>query len=64
MFRFCAGPEYTPPHLVKTVIAALATVGANFQYPPINWNAVLSPLMRLKFGEFPVNDSCYYFKML
>ncbi|XP_057196006.1 focadhesin isoform X2 [Triplophysa rosa] len=45
------GPEFTPPHFVKTVMAALATVGANFQYPPINWNAVLSPLMRLNFGE-------------
>ncbi|XP_042615559.1 focadhesin isoform X2 [Cyprinus carpio] len=45
------GPEFTPPHLVKTVLAALVTVGGSFQYPPVNWNAILSPLMRLGFGE-------------
>ncbi|XP_056600101.1 focadhesin isoform X2 [Triplophysa dalaica] len=45
------GPEFNPPHFVKTAMAALATVGANVQFPPINWNAVLSPLMRLSFGE-------------
>ncbi|KAF4111436.1 focadhesin [Onychostoma macrolepis] len=45
------GPEFTPPHLVKTVLAALGTVGGSFQYPPVNWSAVLSPLMRLGFGE-------------
>ncbi|KAL7880098.1 hypothetical protein SRHO_G00023520 [Serrasalmus rhombeus] len=45
------GPEFIPPHLIKVVLAPLATVGLNFQYPPVNWNAILSPLMRLNFGE-------------
>ncbi|XP_073669467.1 focadhesin [Paramisgurnus dabryanus] len=45
------GPEFTSSHFVKTVLATLATVGGSFQYPPINWSAILSPLMRLNFGE-------------
>ncbi|XP_034470972.1 focadhesin [Hippoglossus hippoglossus] len=45
------GPEFSPPALVKTALTPLASVGASFQYPPINWSAVLSPLMRLGFGE-------------
>uniref|UniRef100_A0A673I2X3 Uncharacterized protein n=1 Tax=Sinocyclocheilus rhinocerous TaxID=307959 RepID=A0A673I2X3_9TELE len=45
------GPEFTPPRLVKTVLAPLGTVGGSFQYPPVNWSAILSPLMRLGFGE-------------
>nr|XP_033465601.1 focadhesin [Epinephelus lanceolatus] len=45
------GPEYASPALVKTALTPLASVGASFQYPPINWSAVLSPLMRLSFGE-------------
>ncbi|KAM9335629.1 focadhesin [Symphorus nematophorus] len=45
------GPEFAPPALVKTALTPLASVGASFQYPPINWSAVLSPLMRLSFGE-------------
>ncbi|XP_072543953.1 focadhesin [Salminus brasiliensis] len=45
------GPEFFPPDLIKVVLAPLATVGVNFQYPPVNWNAILSPLMRLNFGE-------------
>ncbi|KAG1959357.1 focadhesin [Pimephales promelas] len=45
------GPEVIAPHLVKTVLAALAPVGGSFQYPPVNWSAILSPLMRLGFGE-------------
>ncbi|XP_077083940.1 focadhesin isoform X2 [Siphateles boraxobius] len=45
------GPESTAPHLVKTVLAALGSVGGSFQYPPVNWSAILSPLMRLGFGE-------------
>uniref|UniRef100_A0A671N950 Uncharacterized protein n=1 Tax=Sinocyclocheilus anshuiensis TaxID=1608454 RepID=A0A671N950_9TELE len=45
------GPEFTPPRLVKTVLAALGMVGGSFQYPPVNWSAILSPLMRLGFGE-------------
>ncbi|XP_062239752.1 focadhesin [Platichthys flesus] len=45
------GPEFSPPALVRTALTSLASVGASFQYPPINWSAVLSPLMRLGFGE-------------
>ncbi|XP_030636113.1 focadhesin [Chanos chanos] len=45
------GPEFTHPSLVKAVLGPLATVGGNFQYPPVNWSAILSPLMRLNFGE-------------
>ncbi|XP_063756490.1 focadhesin [Eleginops maclovinus] len=45
------GPEFAPPALVKTALTPLASVGSSFQYPPINWSAVLSPLMRLGFGE-------------
>ncbi|XP_030579046.1 focadhesin [Archocentrus centrarchus] len=45
------GPQFFHPALVKTALAPLASVGATFQYPPINWSAVLSPLMRLSFGE-------------
>uniref|UniRef100_A0A3B5A296 Focadhesin n=1 Tax=Stegastes partitus TaxID=144197 RepID=A0A3B5A296_9TELE len=45
------GPEFSHPALVKTALTPLASVGASFQYPPINWSAVLSPLMRLSFGE-------------
>uniref|UniRef100_A0A671ULB5 Focadhesin n=1 Tax=Sparus aurata TaxID=8175 RepID=A0A671ULB5_SPAAU len=46
-----AGPEFSHPAVVKTALTPLASVGASFQYPPINWSAVLSPLMRLSFGE-------------
>ncbi|TMS01998.1 hypothetical protein E3U43_007538 [Larimichthys crocea] len=45
------GPEFAHPALVKTALTPLASVGSSFQYPPINWSAVLSPLMRLSFGE-------------
>ncbi len=45
------GPEFAHPSLVKTPLTPLASVGASFQYPPINWSAVLSPLMRLSFGK-------------
>lgn len=45
------GPESVSPHLVKVVMGPLAEVGNSYQYPPINWSAVLSPLMRLNFGE-------------
>ncbi|KAK1796967.1 hypothetical protein P4O66_008362 [Electrophorus voltai] len=45
------GPEIFPSSLMKVVLAPLATVGSSFQYPPVNWNAILSPLMRLNFGE-------------
>lgn len=46
-----AGPEFAHPALVKSTLTPLASVGASFQYPPLNWNAVLSPLMRLSFGK-------------
>uniref|UniRef100_A0A3Q3XJJ0 Uncharacterized protein n=1 Tax=Mola mola TaxID=94237 RepID=A0A3Q3XJJ0_MOLML len=42
-------PEFAHPALVKSTLTPLASVGASFQYPPLNWNAVLSPLMRLSF---------------
>uniref|UniRef100_A0A3Q3X776 Uncharacterized protein n=1 Tax=Mola mola TaxID=94237 RepID=A0A3Q3X776_MOLML len=45
------GPEFAHPALVKSTLTPLASVGASFQYPPLNWNAVLSPLMRLSFAE-------------
>lgn len=45
------GPEFAHVSLVKTALTPLASVGASFQYPPINWSAVLSPLMRLGFGK-------------
>lgn len=45
------GPDFAPAALVKAALISLASVGASFQYPPINWSAVLSPLMRLSFGE-------------
>ncbi|XP_069034005.1 focadhesin isoform X1 [Embiotoca jacksoni] len=45
------GPEVSPAALVRTALTSLASVGASFQFPPINWSAVLSPLMRLGFGE-------------
>ncbi|XP_038155293.1 focadhesin [Cyprinodon tularosa] len=45
------GPEVSSPALVRTALTPLASVGAAFQYPPVNWSAVLSPLMRLSFGE-------------
>ncbi|KAM9717713.1 focadhesin [Menidia menidia] len=45
------GPEFSHPAAVKTALASLASVGGSFQYPPLNWSAVLSPLMRLSFGE-------------
>ncbi|TRZ00205.1 hypothetical protein DNTS_014976, partial [Danionella cerebrum] len=45
------GPEVTSPTLVQTLLTPLATVGASFQYPPVNWSAILSSLMRLSFGE-------------
>ena len=45
------GPEFCHPAVVNTALTPLASVGASFQYPPINWSAVLSPLMRLSFGK-------------
>ncbi|XP_007950736.1 focadhesin [Orycteropus afer afer] len=45
------GPEAVPPFLLKVVMKPIATVGEGYQYPPVNWAALLSPLMRLNFGE-------------
>uniref|UniRef100_F7BM63 Focadhesin n=1 Tax=Monodelphis domestica TaxID=13616 RepID=F7BM63_MONDO len=45
------GPESVPPSLVKVAMKPIATVGENYQYPPVNWASLLSPLMRLNFGE-------------
>lgn len=45
------GPESVPPSLLKVVMKPIATVGENYQYPPVNWASLLSPLMRLNFGE-------------
>ncbi|XP_052500661.1 focadhesin [Budorcas taxicolor] len=45
------GPESVPPALLKVVMKPIATVGENHQYPPVNWAALLSPLMRLNFGD-------------
>ncbi|KAJ8382321.1 hypothetical protein SKAU_G00030990 [Synaphobranchus kaupii] len=45
------GPEFSPPGLVKVALQPLAAVGMSHQYPPLNWSALLSPLMRLNFGE-------------
>ncbi|XP_074555425.1 focadhesin [Halichoeres trimaculatus] len=45
------GPDFSHPALVKAALTPLASVGSSFQYPPINWSAILSPLMRLSFGE-------------
>ncbi|KAK1174956.1 focadhesin [Acipenser oxyrinchus oxyrinchus] len=45
------GPESIPPELVKVALEPVASVGGSFQYPPVNWAAILSPLMRLNFGE-------------
>uniref|UniRef100_A0A1A7WHK4 Focadhesin n=1 Tax=Iconisemion striatum TaxID=60296 RepID=A0A1A7WHK4_9TELE len=44
------GPDFSHPALVETALTSLASVGLSFQYPPVNWSAVLSPLMRLSFG--------------
>uniref|UniRef100_A0A674K3S4 Focadhesin n=1 Tax=Terrapene triunguis TaxID=2587831 RepID=A0A674K3S4_9SAUR len=45
------GPESIPPHLVKVALAPIALVGESYQYPPVNWASVLSPLMRLNFEK-------------
>ncbi|XP_062480048.1 focadhesin [Pezoporus occidentalis] len=45
------GPESVPSELVKVALAPIASVGENHQYPPVNWASILSPLMRLNFGD-------------
>ncbi|XP_024143659.1 focadhesin isoform X1 [Oryzias melastigma] len=51
------GPEEFPPVLVRSALTPLAVVGGSFQFPPVNWSAVLSPLMRLSFAE-EVQQQC------
>ncbi|NXB71749.1 FOCAD protein, partial [Donacobius atricapilla] len=45
------GPESVPAELVKVALAPIALVGESHQYPPVNWASILSPLMRLDFGD-------------
>ncbi|XP_062985286.1 focadhesin [Elgaria multicarinata webbii] len=45
------GPEEVRPHLVKAAMAPIALIGESYQYPPVNWASILSPLLRLNFGE-------------
>lgn len=45
------GPESVPAQLVKVALAPIAVVGGSHQYPPVNWASVLSPLIRLNFGD-------------
>ncbi|XP_075595347.1 focadhesin isoform X2 [Balearica regulorum gibbericeps] len=45
------GPESIPTELVKVALAPIALVGESHQYPPVNWASILSPLMRLNFGD-------------
>ncbi|XP_053558634.1 LOW QUALITY PROTEIN: focadhesin [Bombina bombina] len=45
------GPESLPPYLVKVCISSIAAAADEHQYPPVNWAAILAPLMRLNFGE-------------
>ncbi|XP_077355104.1 focadhesin isoform X2 [Festucalex cinctus] len=45
------GPDFAHPSVVQTALTPLASVGTGVQYPPVNWSAILSPLMRLRFGE-------------
>lgn len=45
------GPESFPCYQVNVLMEALAKCGESYQYPPVNWASILSPLMRLNFGE-------------
>nr|XP_009675312.1 PREDICTED: focadhesin [Struthio camelus australis] len=45
------GPESVPAQLVKVALSPVALVGESHQYPPVNWASILSPLMRLNFGD-------------
>lgn len=61
-FLSVVGPESVPPSLLKVVMKPIATVGESYQYPPVNWAALLSPLMRLNFGKYHVfrsSDSAF-----
>ncbi|XP_061486839.1 focadhesin [Rhineura floridana] len=45
------GPEKVHPRLVKVAMAPIAFNGETYQYPSVNWASILSPLLRLNFGE-------------
>nr|XP_003216652.1 PREDICTED: focadhesin [Anolis carolinensis] len=45
------GPEKVQPSLVKAAMVPIALIGEKYQYPPVNWAALLSPLLRLDFGD-------------
>ncbi|NXF86617.1 FOCAD protein, partial [Eubucco bourcierii] len=45
------GPESVSAELVKVALTPIALVGESHQYPPVNWASILSPLMRLNFGD-------------
>ncbi|XP_074935354.1 focadhesin [Phalacrocorax aristotelis] len=45
------GPESVSAEWVKVALAPIALVGESHQYPPVNWASILSPLMRLNFGD-------------
>ncbi|XP_061874504.1 focadhesin [Colius striatus] len=45
------GPQSVSPEMVKVSLAPIALVGESYQYPPVNWASILSPLMRLNFGD-------------
>ncbi|XP_072446311.1 focadhesin [Chiloscyllium punctatum] len=45
------GPERIPAQLVKVLLGPIAGCGNSYQYPPVNWASMLSPLIRLNFGE-------------
>ncbi|KAJ7335439.1 hypothetical protein JRQ81_013380 [Phrynocephalus forsythii] len=45
------GPEQVFPQLVKAAMTPVALIGESYQYPPVNWASLLSPLLRLDFGE-------------
>ncbi|XP_032809673.2 focadhesin isoform X2 [Petromyzon marinus] len=45
------GPEAVSASLVAVVLGALAAAASNHQFPPVNWPGLLTPLLRLAFGE-------------
>ncbi|XP_022105848.1 focadhesin-like [Acanthaster planci] len=46
------GPELIPARRLETLLTALAgRQGSMLPLPPVNWTAVLSPILRLPYGE-------------
>ncbi|KAK3602758.1 hypothetical protein CHS0354_027755 [Potamilus streckersoni] len=45
------GPEGVPCEQVKVILTALSKSAYQRALPPLNWAGLLSPLMRLNFGE-------------